>query len=201
MVISLNPVISHLNIVVSISIEHNRKSILSGPLRNDLESQVFPYLWSNGSNSLQSFQLFRYLLIYWWKARFNLWLALYDDLHFFFLIRIMMSVTVALRGWSFLFVCCVTNYCCLLLLHRPQFQSVLYRVYTWWRLLYGNYVFLSFLWTSIVPCLKDLVLFVGLRMKHCPRWTLQFLLVYNPNSIWYLIQRYNNSFYVLVMHL
>ena len=41
---SLNPVIPHIYIVVSISIEHNRKSVLSDPLRNDLESQVFPCL-------------------------------------------------------------------------------------------------------------------------------------------------------------
>ena len=50
-VTSLNPVIPHLMIVVNIANEHNRKSILSDPRRNDFESHELPCLWSRGSNS------------------------------------------------------------------------------------------------------------------------------------------------------
>ena len=56
-VMSLNPVIPHLKMVVSITIGHNRKSILSDPIRNDFESQVFLCFWSNGSNSLHSLHI------------------------------------------------------------------------------------------------------------------------------------------------
>ena len=53
-VTSLNPVIPHLNIVVSIFSEHKKKSILFEPFRNDLESHSLPCLLFNGSNNFHS---------------------------------------------------------------------------------------------------------------------------------------------------
>ena len=37
----------------------------------------------------------------------------------FLFIAIMMYVTAACRGWSFLFVCCIINHCCLIIVVSP----------------------------------------------------------------------------------
>ena len=37
----------------------------------------------------------------------------------FLFIAIMMSVTAALRRWSFIFVCCITNHCCFIIVVSP----------------------------------------------------------------------------------
>ena len=135
----------------------------------------------------------RRLIMHWWKVRSNPQLVLYDDHHFVFCLLQLWCLWLLLfmDDIFFLFVALLTIVV-LLLLYRPQFLSVLYKVYTWCRLLCSNFFFLRVLWRSIIPYLKDLVLFVGLQMRHCLRWTLQFLLVCSLNSIWYLIQRYTH---------
>ena len=190
---SLNPVIPHLYIVVSISIEHNRKSVLSDPLKNDLESQVFPCLWSNRSNSLQSRHIFATPHNALMKGSFQstastIWWSSFCLLF----IAIMMSMTATFHGWYFLFVCCITNHCCFIIVVSSTVSICplqgLYMV----QIVVQQFFFLRVLWRSIIPYLKDLVLFVGLQMRHCLKWTLQFLLVCSLNSIWYLIQRYTH---------
>ena len=113
---SLHPVIPHLKTVVSIFSEHKKKSILSEPFRNDLESQVFPCLWCNGSNNLHS----RHILAMPPDAMVKGSLSsivrtiLWFSFCFLFII-IVMSVTAACRGRSFIFVCCIVNHCYLII--------------------------------------------------------------------------------------
>ena len=156
---SLNPVIPHLKMVVSITIGHNRKSILSDPIRNDFESQVFPCFWSNGSNSLHSLHIIAMPSDALMKSTLpSITNTIWWPSFLFLFITMMMYVTAALRGWSFLFVYCITNYCCFIIVVLPTVYLFplqgLYMVNIVVRLLCS----LRLLWRPIVPFLKDLVL-------------------------------------------
>ena len=119
-VMSLNPVTPHLKIVVNIFSEHKKKSILFEPFKNDLESHSLPCRWLNGSNNLHSRQILTIPPETLVKGSFPSIAStiLWFSFRFLFII-IMMSVIAACRGWSFLFVCCIINHCCLIIVVSP----------------------------------------------------------------------------------